>query len=520
MWLQPDLPIGVRSAASFIMLFMSVGMNHLSWSQSSAGIKPSYLYNFELGWSDESETTWHIPFEFPDRSSVLLTYSFAIQDSLPDTVFIYFEGVAWDAELELNGKYLDVHGVSFTPWVIPVPGDSLRASQNELRLRLTRGERKAFYPRQFLGIFRPVYLLNSSQLEAMQQAFMPEVPHADSVAVIAPYFRSHGYSFQGYEASRILLPLYQNKIKYVYFAFPPDRYFQLYCASLGFVAVRELRQEDYVGLVNPYPYEPAGFPYTPDFWLDEEAGRTIYYGDVRLADQFRLPADPGDHSSLLILIILFPLLSLFIIKLISPGFFNNQLGFLFKPQLFLEPSVETSYSNQGLLYILQLFKFINGAIFLTLVYYYIHKENQWDSMNIFTDWSLINQIFYQTNSLIAMLGKSLLLLLGWGMAKQLFMGLVGRSFGIKGMLPAFMGLEVVSSYPLILVMGIPMALILYMERLWGGLVGGLLIVLLTIYLVRRIYILFIGLDRLFTFSYTVKILYICTFNVLPYIIMF
>ena len=498
------------------LLLVILADGHL-WAKTNPPVG-ACLFNFGEGWKDEMGNTLNIPFEREDQQSILLSHSFCLNDSIPDTAYLYFEGIAWVAELELNGKYLDVHEVSFDPWIIPVASQFLYDTLNVLKVRLSLGERKEFYPRPFLGIFRPAYLLTASQIDSLQNPILPKVDDADTLCIIAPYF-GDSYAFDPYEASRIILPVHKRSINFVHFAFPPDREFRRYCQSLGLIEVEQIKTGNYLGLVNEYPYEPAVFRTKAEFWLDESGYRTANYGDLYPAEKSYRAVTDDEHSLLLVLIILFPLISLFLIKLLSRGFFSSQLAMLFKPKLFLEPSMEASLSNRGLLYILQALKALNGATFLSLLVYYIQNENQWQILNVFTDWSLINQIFYLSDTLFTIFMKSLFLLTAWTVCKQLFMGLIGVGFRMKGIGTAYMGLEIVRSYPLALILSTPIALILYLEKLWGGIMAIFLVLILLIYASRSVYVLFIGLDRLFSFSSAVKFLYICTFNVLPYIIL-
>ena len=291
-----------------------------------------------------------IPFELEADRSILVSHSFCINDSIPDTVYLYFEGIAWVAELELNGRYLDVHEGSFDPWVIPVTRHFLSDTLNVLKVRLSGGQKKAFYPQPFLGIFRPVYLLTASQLENLQRPVMQTVEYADTFCIIAPFF-GKSYAFDSYEAARLLLPVQRNSIQYLRFAFPPGREFRKYCQSLGLKEVKQVREGNNYGLVNTYSYEPAVFEAKAEFWLDKSGYRTADYGDLNVIGKSYRAVNADEHSMLLVLIILLPLISLFIIKLLSPGFFNSLPVILLKPKLFLEPSMEASLSNRGMLYV-------------------------------------------------------------------------------------------------------------------------------------------------------------------------
>ena len=82
-----------------------------------------------------------------------------------------------------------------------------------------------------------------------------------------------------------------------------------------------------------------------------------------------------------------------------------------------------------------------------------------------------------------------------------------------------LNLNVVGAFPLIWVMGLPGAFLLFSDHIgqrssWAGILIGILLV---IYLIRQLYISYLGLEKLFAFSSGIKILYICGFNILPYL---
>ena len=152
--------------------------------------------------------------------------------------------------------------------------------------------------------------------------------------------------------------------------------------------------------------------------------------------------------------------------------------------------------------------------------YYIQVENQWKLLNIFQDWSLASSMFYPGKRLQELLFMSLGFLVVWTLLKYMLIAFIGSVFRIKAIVARIASLDVWGSYPMILILPIPMSLILFMDQLWGGGMVILLLAFAGIYIGRQMYVLYIGLDRFFGFSSAMKILYICTFIIVPYMVWF
>ncbi|MEM7370520.1 MAG: hypothetical protein AAF587_18055 [Bacteroidota bacterium] len=437
-----------------------------------------------------------------------------------DTVYLLFEGLAWEAELELNGKFLGLHHDPLERWEVPVLKTWLVPEKNTLTLRLFVDQPKPLYCRPFLGIVRPVSFLTPHQWKRRKQLNRQTISFADTVGLVAPYFRTTAYSFDLFEALKNLYPLKQLGIRHIYFPFPAGDQFENLCRQLGFVVVDSIRDDTYVCPVNAYPNESIGFPMSPRFWIDEAGDYTSYYGNVYLWQSKRMNQVPeGDHF-LLALLIFFPLFASFFIKLLNPAFFSQQVSLLLTPKRFVDSPNETLYSHTGLLWGLIWIRTICITIYLTLLMYYIQLENQWILLNIFREWSLSSVLFYQEKSLLRLLLISGVIIIFWLLIKYLLISLIGGIFRIKAMVARIASLDVAGTYPLILILPIPMALILFMDQLWGGILAIFLLILTVGYISRQVYVLYIGLDRLFSFSSAMKFLYICTFIIVPYMVWF
>ncbi|MEL6852838.1 MAG: DUF4271 domain-containing protein [Bacteroidota bacterium] len=478
-----------------------------------------FVLNLEKSWqAAESGTRFPIPFQDVEAERIALTAHFSLTDSLiPDSLYLYFEGVSWRAELELNDVFLGVHQNPFQDWVVPIARNWFRPGTNTLSLILQRGAALKNYPEPFLGIFRPNYLFTEAQLEAYRKEVLPQAREASKVALIAPYYRSAGYIFDSFEAARNLLPLRQKGITHLSFIFPPGREMREMCARLGFQEVRELTQAESVAPINAYPFDKFNFGVPGRFWLDMEAYRTANFGDFTPLKKNKRAAAHPYWSYLLVLLAWFPLLSMYAVKSLSPGFFMALPSILVNPKLFIDSPSESAFSQRGLVYLLLVVKALSLSVCLALGVWYLQSQNQWSLLATGETEGLLQIWFGGITSLSSLLIQTTLLFLTWVFLKLILFEILGRFFRIKNFAMGLFSLELVASYPLVLGVSIPLALLYFQPEIWGGWVIWGWLAYYLLYLLRKIYVMYIGLERVFSFSTALNFLYICTFNILPYL---
>ncbi|MEO1213331.1 MAG: hypothetical protein AAFY45_07400 [Bacteroidota bacterium] len=488
-----------------------------------ADISPLFQFDkLSKKWKEPNGAEWEVPFQFEETDPRSLRYDFRICTGPQDSVYLYFEGLAWDAELEIDNIYLGTHHDPFKPWIVALASSWVDNKKVQLQLSLSTGSTHPNYPKSFMGIYRSVYLLGQEEKEKLTRDILPASRQADTLAVVAPYYQEGSYIFDPAKAAEALLPAYERGIRDIYFPFSAGRELQAFAKELGFKETKEYDPALNYALINKYPFDRSSFTFANRFWLDESGRRQSDYMVFVAGERsfFEKWSPILDRSTFLILLILFPIISLFLIKLANPGFFYGLLGLLINPKLYISSSTEVAaFSNQGLLYILHLLSLCNVAVWLSLGIYYMQSINYWEFLHIFREESLLGLLFNEEDSLFVIFSKSFSLMLSWFVLKQILLGFLGGIFRIKGMRLEILGLEIVADYPLILLLSTPFALFLFMDSFWGRALFFLAIFIALIYYVRTLYVLYVGLDRLFSFSYTVKFLYICSLNVIPYFIL-
>lgn len=475
------------------------------------------LQTLDGPWVHSSGREERIPFRLEGPSVATFTYTLPAVDSLlDDSLYLCFSGIGAEGELVLDDRYLGIHRRPFSPWRVALARDWLCAADRRLTLTLRQGPGDSLLPHQFAGLFRPVYLMTQAQYARLLDTPLPQVAEADTVALVAPYFRRAGYSFEVYEAVFMLLPLRERGVRDLHFAFAPSVAFRALCAQMGFREVKALRPGTWVLPVNAYPYEARHFPYPLPFWLDESGNRTRHYGDG-LAWGTSPPTElPAADRQALIFLLMLPLVGALLIRLLSPGFWALQVSRLQRPWQLVDWGSGSSPAASGL-WLLLLVKTLAQALTLALLMYYVAQLHQWEVINGFQDWGLLNRFFYPAVGLGGLLLRSVLVFGVWLGLRLIGFQMLETVFRIKGLLSGLLELEVNGAYPLVLGLPLAMGLLLFAGNIWPTVPVILLMTLGGIYWLRRAYVMYQGLGRQFSFSYGMKILYICTFNVMPYI---
>jgi hypothetical protein len=80
-------------------------------------------------------------------------------------------------------------------------------------------------------------------------------------------------------------------------------------------------------------------------------------------------------------------------------------------------------------------------------------------------------------------------------------------------------LDVFAAYPLNLVPMLPATFIFFLDPLVGSVILRIWALLFLLYGIRRVWLIYTGLGRLFQISVSLKILYICTLEILPWLLL-
>ncbi|MCI4671069.1 MAG: hypothetical protein MRZ79_23225 [Bacteroidia bacterium] len=504
--------------ASLLCSTSVFGQNASPWSE----IDPDCFYlNLSNYWTGEDGKTYSCPI-LPNTAdnSFSLERRFFIKDSLTDDLLLWVGRYAWEMEVLLNGHYLEIGQRPFNELFLPLQKEWLNKGENTLVLKLVYVKPFRFCPIPTLGIWDGIGLIKSERkgnFKAPQSRTW--IPQKDTVALIAPFYGKKGHKFDEELAARLLLPLLKHRINKVYFWFEPDRNLLAMTKRMGLYRVESLNNEQKVCAINYYPYQPSAFGKSNRFWLDSLGNRTRYYGEIESWQVHRKQEiNPKNHFWLVFLALL-PFLNLALIKLASPAFFasmeNIWLGGIGRN----DGGGENLAGSNALNLMLNFIRLLSHASFLSLALFFLQHLNLWNlTSNLFSEESLFTLVFGGGNTLGNLYMKMLSILGIWQGAKWVALWILGSVFGQKQMPGKGFSFEVISDFPLILFLPIPWLIGVYTIDDGGTRVVNFMIVLFGIYFLRKLILLYSELSRTFNFSPGMKVLYICTLNVLPYLI--
>jgi hypothetical protein len=90
---------------------------------------------------------------------------------------------------------------------------------------------------------------------------------------------------------------------------------------------------------------------------------------------------------------------------------------------------------------------------------------------------------------------------------------------VHGFSTTIQNLDVFAAFPLVVLPFIPASFIFFLEPHAGKVVMYIWLALFMVYSVRRVYLIYSGLGRLYQISGSLKFLYICTLEILPWLLL-
>ncbi len=460
-----------------------------------------------------------IPFDYDSFENVeQLSFSWKLDRAFQDSLYLHFLGISWVADLYLNDKYLASFQKPFESRYIALAPGWLKVGENFFVLHIRQKGYFQNFPEAFTGILHPIRVFGKKPQE-IRPTRNPIGSHLDSLWVWAPYFRDHGYRYTDSIACRDLFHILNSSVRTVYFPFPPPPRLLELVKKWELERVDTLPNSAYLAMLNPFPYEKMSFSLPQKFWLDAEGNRNPNYGQFIEWHFQQIQPDPLSPGLGIVAILMFSVLALIIVKFANPSFYFAIQRMFSQPIKYIDSLQEASSGNSGFYLMVMIINIISYSILVFLAVYYIQRSQTWDSMSFFRENSLLKQVFYPVRLIPALFVRSFIVVGIAFLLKYFFLRLIGGIFSIRNLSSGMLNLDVICNFPYIQVLTIPIMLILINPAM-RDFYGGLFILLGLIYFIRKIYTYFYSLERLFDFSLGVKILYICAFNILPYIIWF
>lgn len=490
-------------------------------SPLTRGLKP--LVDLQDEWRTTQGQNVRIPFVKSDVNEMQLSHWLTLpKDRVPGKqLYLYLEGLSWTAEIYLNDKLLKVSQDPFAEHLLPLDEDWLHPEGDQIRIVLSsEGKDFLLYPEHFLGVHRGVYVLVSDT--SQPPVAQPEVITFTSKAmVLAPWSEKNGFLqdkevLQKYTQGLFTIP---RDIP-VCIPFRPSNAALEIMAKSGRKILFSVEGADSLAFYNSYPIGQKPEILHPDFWRNSDLRPGEGYGRFQSWDELRLP-ESGNLNRLALLSLLFlPVFGLLAIRLGIPRVYDTLPEYLSKTKIYLELIGNNKYLKTSQRFLMNLVRVVITAATISLFLYYLNESGSLSRLNVWSESSILfNMLSGSSFSAIEVLGVSLGILLLINMFKYLILNMAGGIFRLNSFSATMQALDVFASFPLNLLPLLPLVFIFFVDSGIGEILLIVWYIFFLAYLVRRIVLIYFGMSRLFSFSASLKFLYICTLEILPWVLL-
>lgn len=488
-------------------------------SEVTGGLAP--ILDLRGKWVDVDEGSITVPFcdQKKKRRDLGRVFDLPGYAALPEKLFLYFEGLSWSAEVRLNGALLAVTEDPFAEYLLPLQKEWLHPVGNQLEVVLREtGPSKPLFPGRFLGIYRQVFILGPDSLNRTARVPRKAIS-AKRAVVVAPWTATEGIVHDTQAVAQALQGIFAYPDPDpVYFPFRPSAQSMELAARLGVTVLLDIAGADSICFYNRYPVSPEAGAFFGRFWRDEKNRPTEVYGKYFSVDslEHRDLASP-DKVALLILL-LGPVLMMLLLKLITPRIYSSLPEYLTKTKIYLELIAGAKFLKDQQRWAMNLTRMVFTSVFVSLYIYYVSLSGDWTRLNIVSSESFLYHYFEgSTPSLLQIFLQVLGVVVGLNLFKYFMLNLSGSIFRVFGFSATLQNLDIFASFPLNLLPIIPGAVIFFLEADTGHILLHVWHALILIYFIRRLILVFNGLTKLFQFSTGIKILYICSLELAPWI---
>lgn len=497
-----------------------------SWAQSfeqgelTTGMQE--LENLSGYWyTEDREELRQIPFtEEENQLNLVKPIKTRPSSRLPDTLYLYFEGVAWRAEIYLNDRLLAITKDPFQEYLFPIPQSLLNTGENLLVVRMKQeGPSIDFYPDKFIGIYRPCYLL------APTGTYGPVVKQkvqesASKVLIYAPWSPETGFLPDTGTFSQALDTAIALGSQYVHYAFEPPSSYKRLAAKKGIIRVESLAKCDSVAFLNTYPI--LGLPRNvhPWFWLDEKGERSEVAGTYQSWKKAKFGLAESPNRVFLLIFLLVPLLGLVLLKFVGPKTWSFLLDYLIKVKFFLDLIRNGKFLKNLSSILINLYGLILMAVCISIFLYFLQASGRIETLNILSAESLLFRIMLNGGfSLPELFLGALVFLVVLAGLKSSISYTFSLLYGINTLTPTLQNLEIISTFPLNILLMLPTGALFFIqpELAWASAIVWQILFL--IILLRKVITQYAGLSYIFQFSATLKILYICGLEIMPWVLL-
>jgi hypothetical protein len=488
-------------------------------SEATAGMLP--VVSLNGNWVDEEYKQVEMPFVDNKRKSMILQRIFDLPDyeRLPDTLFLYFEGLAWTAEVYLNKQLIIVTEDPFGENVVMMEKNLMLAKGNQVELRLfSHGIDRAYYPEHFLGVYRQAFVLKADPAGKFPRALSFDTK-AKKAVMVAPWSLESGILNDTLAVKEMLEGLFSIPPGLtVAFPFRPSSQALDIVARLGIKIVPPGQQLDSLGFYNAYPISFAPQPLRTPFWRQSDNRPGPAYGHFQTQKEITAPqVMPLDKLSLSIFLLI-PVLIMLLLKLLSPRTFDSLPEYLTRNKIYLELIASNKFLKDEQRLVMNLIRVTFLSLTISLFLYYLSVTGGWEKLNLLSSRSLLFQVYNGTKySLYVLFFQVFAVVLGLTVFKYALLNFISSIYRVHNFSSTAQSVDIYASFPINLLPVVPSAVIFFLSAEQGGILLMIWYILMGAHWVRRVYLVYAGISRLFPLALSLKILYICTLEISPWI---
>jgi hypothetical protein len=474
-------------------------------------------------WTDENNNRHVVPFSRFDRDEMEIKCSFNLPqfERLQDTLYLYLEAVAWTSEIFLGKKLLAVTEDPFEEHLFALKKEWLTPENNLLTIHLsTKGLTFPWYPERFVGLFRQTLILQADSFPVSVR-FPETVNAAPKAALIAPWSADSDYLNDTAIVKRMASGLFAYPFPDpIAFPFRPSNRAQAIIARLGLKVLPNFQTADSLAIYNYYPYASKADHKSLKFWRDSKLRPTSNYGKFQSQHSISSPElIPPDRVSLLIFLFI-PVVCMIVLKLVAPRAYGSLGEYVTKTKIYLELIADNKFLKVEQRWLMNLLRMLVTSVTVALFLYYVELSESWSILNLFTTRSIIYRTLAGASQpLWQLFLEAFGLIVALNLIKYFIFNSIGTVFRVFNLSASIQNLDVFAAFPLNLIPYLPASFIFFLDPAPGAIVLRIWGVLFLLYGTRRVWLLYSGIGRLYQISGSLKILYICTLEILPWLIL-
>ncbi len=510
-----------------LILFLHVGVTgglveaaNFVPSPLTSGLKP--LVDLTGKWSSVKGGI-EVPFIDMEATEIQLSRWIILpEDQDPDRqLYLYLEGLAWTSEIYWNDQLLKVSQDPFAEHLLPIDYDWIHPTGDQLRIHLSlEGTDYSLYPEHFLGIHRAVFILEKDTAQ-FQLSYPEVVSYASKAVVLAPWQEKNAVLndtevFSRYTNGLFAIP----KNIPVCLPFRPSNAALKILAESGIPILLSAEGADSLAFYNYYPLACKPKTLFPEFWRGPDLRPGKEYGSFQGWKELRMPKvkDP-DHLTLLCLLLL-PVFGMLAIRIGIPRVYESLPEYLSKTQIYLELIGNNKYLKTGQRFLMNFVRIILTGVTISLFLYYLNLSGILERLSVLSEESFLYQVLSGSSfSALEIMGLSIFVLLIVNTLKYMLLNVAGSVFRLNNFSPTIQSLDIFASFPLNILPLLPLIFISFADVRVGEVLLIIWYIFLFIYLIRRFILIYTGLTRLFSFPTSLKFLYICFLEILPWILL-